>query len=165
MCVVAAALGGCGGGDPGLIDCEAYIDRSYECGVLPPDQADQLRDTNVRICNNWEATYKEPVMEALDACIEVPCDQLQTCAVQANQLCQEDVSGSIDQLCEKVVECGWEELTTTELCVEELSRNQGLYACWRPDVLADYVACVRAIECGPDSEDAWYGCGFDIQSR
>lgn len=158
-------LASCGGSDSGLLDCAAYIDKQIECGIIPAENAAALRDTNIRICNNWENTYKEPVVAAIDACTEVACDQVQSCAVEANQLCQADVSASIDSLCEKVVECGWEELTNDELCQEALLRNQGLYMCLRPDVMTDYVDCVRDIACGPESEDAWYGCGFELQSR
>jgi len=161
---VAVGLQACSS-DAGIIDCPAYIDRQIECGIIPPQNADAVRDTNIRICNNWENTYKVPVMEALAACIDVDCSELQVCVSQANQLCQADVSSSIDTLCGKVVECGWEDLTTDELCQEELVRNSGLYMCLRPDVLDDYVNCVTSISCGPDSEDEWYVCGFELQSR
>lgn len=144
--------------DPGLIDCVAYIDHRISCELLPSDTT--LRKRNVQVCNNWERTYKVEVMEALDACVESECAELPQCTQAANQLCQADVSGAITQLCERVSECGWEQLTTMELCVEELGYNQGLYSCLRPDVLEDYVQCVRGLSCGPESEDAWYGCGF-----
>jgi hypothetical protein len=144
--------------DPGLIDCRAYIDHQISCELLPSDSS--LRDTNIKICNNWERTYKVEVMEALDACIDSECAELPACAQAANQLCQADVTPTIESLCERVSECQWEGLTTMELCREELVANTGLYSCLRPDVLEDYVQCVRNISCGPDSEDEWYGCGF-----
>jgi hypothetical protein len=164
IALLLALAAGCGGGDSGPINCAAYIDRSYECGVLPAETRDQLRDTNIRICENWERTYKTEVMTALDACTAVECAEMQACTVTANQLCTEDVSGTIDQLCEKVSECGWEELTTMETCRSTLQANQGLYMCLDPGVRTGYVACVRAISCGdPDSEDQWYGCGAELQ--
>ncbi|MBW1809668.1 MAG: hypothetical protein JRJ19_12530 [Deltaproteobacteria bacterium] len=150
-------FGSCSGGS-GVIDCAAYVDRMIECEIIPPENADQLREPNILICNNWEKTYKETVMEALDACTVVPCEENQQCVYTANQLCQADVSAEIEQMCEKVSECGWEELTTMELCREALQRNQGLYMCLKPEILANYIACVRAVTCGPDGEDDWYAC-------
>ena len=85
----------CGGGDDGNINCSAYIDRQYECEVLPPETKDQLRDQNVKICDNWDAHYKKDVMVALDACTGVACEEMQACIQAANQLCQADVSAEI----------------------------------------------------------------------
>jgi len=81
------------------------------------------------------------------------------CAAAANQLCVCDVSAEIDLVCEKAVECGWEEMTTMEICRDELQAVQMLYMCLKPEILDDYIACVRSITCGPDSEDDWYACG------
>ena len=75
--VLGLSTASCGSGDLGLIDCSAYIDRMIECEIIPPENAAALRDANIKICNNWEKTYKEPVMEALAACIDVPCDENQ----------------------------------------------------------------------------------------
>ena len=163
VCALAVVLGmamvSCGGGDPGLIDCAAYIDRQIECEIIPPENADVLREPNIKICNNWEKTYKEEVMEALAECIDVPCEEVQTCTAAANQLCVSDVSAEIDLVCEKIVECGWEEITTMEQCRDELQAVQMLYMCLKPEILDDYIACVRGITCGPESEDEWYVCG------
>jgi hypothetical protein len=156
---LALPLVSCGSGDPGLIDCAAYVDRLIECGIIPPENAAALREPNIKICNNWEKTYKEPVIEALAECIDVPCAENQTCAAAANQLCVSDVSAEIDLLCEKISECGWEEMTTMELCRDGLQSVQMLYMCLKPEILDDYIACVRAITCGPESEDEWYVCG------
>ena len=160
LIAISTALASCGG-DPGLIDCTSYVDRHIECELIPAENAAAVRDTNIDICNSWERTYKEEVMTALSDCIAVPCEGLQSCVIAANALCHADVSASIESLCEKVVECGWEELTTMELCREELAANQGLYQCLKPSILADYVACVRGISCGSESEDEWYQCGFE----
>lgn len=160
--VTALAAGACGSSDPGLINCAAYIDRMFDCGLLPEENRDQLYDTNVLVCNGWENNYKTEVMTALDECIDEECDQMQMCAVGANQLCVEDVTDVIEDLCEKIVECGWEQLVTMEICREELTYNQGLYMCWREDVQQAYVDCVQAISCSSeDSEYHWYECGFE----
>lgn len=147
---------GCGGG--GNIDCAAYVDRQYECGLLPADTRDQLRDTNVQICENWDATYKAEVTTALDSCTDLPCDEIQSCASAANQLCQADVTAEKERVCTKVVECGWEGLTTMEICRDELRSVELLYMCLDPDVLEDYVRCIEDAACGED-EANWYICG------
>jgi hypothetical protein len=157
LALTGLAAASCGGGD-GI--CATYVDRLIECEIIPPENAAQLRDPNIQVCKAWEKNYKEPVMEALFACIDVPCEEYQMCAAAANQLCEADVSAEIDLLCEKVVECGWEDLTTMELCREELQMVSMTYMCLKPEKLADYVACVRAVTCGPDSEDEWYLCGY-----
>jgi hypothetical protein len=151
-------LGGCGESDPGLLNCKALVDKKISCGMLPDD--DMLRSQNIQICNNWERTYKEEPLQALDGCAVLSCDEIAMCQIEANQLCAADVSASVDRLCVKAVECQWEDITTDEICQEELGRNQGLYMCLRPDVLEDYVQCVEGITCGPESEDEWYGCNF-----
>ena len=157
--VLGLSAASCGGGGSGIIDCAAYVDRLIECEIIPPENAAALRDPNIKICNNWEQTYKEPVMEALAACIDVPCEENQTCAAAANQLCVSDVSAEVDLLCEKIVECGWEDLTTMELCRDGLQAVQMTYMCLKPEILDDYIACVQSITCGPESEDDWYVCG------
>lgn len=156
---VALPLLSCGGGDPGLIDCAAYVDRQIECEIIPPENAAAVREPNIKICNNWEKTYKEEVIQALAECIDVPCEELQACAAAANQLCVCDVSAEIDLLCEKIVECDWEDLTTMELCRDELQAVSMTYMCLKPGILDDYIDCVRSITCGPESEDDWYACG------
>jgi hypothetical protein len=162
LLVLVSTTIACGGdSDPGLLDCPGYVDKQIECEFIPPQNAEALRDTNIQICNNWERTYKENVLTALEECVALPCDQLQGCTLQANQLCQADVSAEVDTLCVKVVECGWEEITNMFQCQTELSRNNGLYMCLRPDIFQDYIECVQGITCGPDSEDEWYGCGAE----
>ena len=93
------------GGDGGNIDCHAYIDRQYECELLPPDTKDQLRETNIKICEQWDRTYKEEVMTALNDCTALVCEDMQACTQAANQLCQSDVGNEIDSMCVKAVEC------------------------------------------------------------
>ncbi len=163
LSIVAAAglvllAASCGGAGEGVIDCSDYIDKNITCGILPAD--DQLREANVKICNNWEKTYKTAAMEALQACTGVSCDELQQCIYEANQLCVADVSAQQERLCEKITECAWEDLQTTEACMDEMARAQGLLMCLKPEILDAYVECVRSVACGPDSEDDWYGCYF-----
>ena len=153
---LSLSFGSCGGS--GLIDCNAYVNRMIECEFIPPENAELLREQNIMICNTWEKTYKEPVVEAMQACTAVAFEENLQCRMAANQLCQADVSAEIEQMCEKVSECGWEELTSMDLCREALQHNSALYMCLKPEILADYVACVRAVTCGPDGEDDWYAC-------
>mgnify|MGYP001819389493 CR=1 FL=1 len=130
--------------------------------MIPPETASQVREPNIKICNSWERNYKQDVISSLSACIDVDCSDHQVCVSEANQLCMSDVSASVDRLCEKVVECGWEDIATDAQCQDELMSNQLLYMCLRPEILDDYLSCVTSIDCGPDSEDEWYACGAGL---
>ncbi len=147
----------CGGSDGGNIDCPAYIDRQYECEILPPDTKDQLREPNIKICEQWDRTYKEEAMQALDACTAEACDSMQACIQAANQLCQSDISTEIDAVCGKAVECQVEDMTTMEECRTTMGRAQGMLMCLAPENLAEYVACYQEVKCANFNSE-WLAC-------
>ena len=86
---LALPLVSCGSSDPGLINCAAYVDRLIECEIIPPENAAALREPNIKICNNWEKTYKEPVIEALAECIDVPCERKEGRRLANSLYCKE----------------------------------------------------------------------------
>lgn len=161
---------GCGGSDGrdaddggrDNVDCTAVIDHEYDCGVLPEEGREQLYEVNVQICENWDRTYKPAVMQKFDSCADVECSALPMCLADVTVLCQADVSAEIDELCVKIVECGWDNVTSMDQCRQVLAGNTMLYMCLDPSYLDLYIDCVTGTECGPDSRTEFYSCYTDL---
>ncbi len=137
---------GNGGEGGGNFDCDASCQSRVECCQSDPDCQYLDMEVCMAECVKTLEVLKPEVITGVDECDDKPCDQMNECFGQLLSSCPGDVSGTINQLCPKMVECN--PFTTLEQCQASLWSNVPVkLECFKQSVLDGLVSCVQGLEC------------------
>ena len=141
-------LGSCGygGGGGGNFDCNASCQSRVECCQNDPDCQYLDMEVCMAECGEMLEVLKPEVIAGVDECDDKPCDQMTACFEQLLGSCPGDASGTINQLCPKMVEC-YPDITLEQCLASFWSDVPVKLECFKQSALDGLVSCVQGLEC------------------
>ena len=145
LAVFGFLLGSCGGGDNGgVLKCDEACTKQEQLGCL--DVGETLAGCLAE-CKEMSNLLLSEAVTALNKCVDkTTCAEIDTCFDQAMSSCTGDISGAIDDICTKVIECHTD-MTMEECKAEFEGGDAGMLKCIKSSVISAMVSCITALTC------------------
>jgi hypothetical protein len=135
-------LAGCGsGGGSGGVDCDAYCQKSVECGG----------EMTLAECQGYCADYNKLINSgfgsAVMGCLGMACAQMESCVQTAMQSCNGSIDSFLTRLCQKTISC--QGGLTVEQCKASMQGQSSMafMKCMSSWALSTLAGCAEAASC------------------